>query len=74
MPLPLPIPQVDLDFGYPMAVAAMGMGFASIATWVWCDLLGMVPPPDNITTTFWLTRVVPIGAIGGLTLWLGNTM
>ncbi|KAG2431753.1 hypothetical protein HXX76_009249 [Chlamydomonas incerta] len=66
--------MVDLDFGYPMAVAAMGMGFASVATWVWCDVLGMVPPPENITTKFWLTRVVPIGAIGGLTLWLGNTM
>ncbi|KAG2449545.1 hypothetical protein HYH02_005687 [Chlamydomonas schloesseri] len=66
--------MVDLAFGYPMAVAAMGMGFASLATWVWCDVLAMVPPPENITYSFWLTRVVPIGACGGLTLWLGNTM
>lgn len=66
--------QVDLDFSYPMAVAAMGMGFASCATWLWCDMLKKVPPPEGVTARFFLTRIMPVGACGGLTLFLGSSM
>lgn len=66
--------QVDLNFHYPMAVAAMGMGFASVATFVYCDLLKRVPPVIGIDTKFYLTRIFPVGAIQGTSLFLGNKM
>ncbi|KXZ48371.1 hypothetical protein GPECTOR_28g778 [Gonium pectorale] len=66
--------MVDLKFKYPMAVAAMGMGFASIACFIWCDVLKMVPPALAVDTKFYWTRIFPVGACQGLTLFLGNQM
>ncbi|GIL76150.1 hypothetical protein Vretimale_5718 [Volvox reticuliferus] len=66
--------MVDLKFKYPMAVAAMGMGFASVATYVYCDLLKRVPPTIGVDTKFYWTRIFPVGACQGLTLFLGNQM
>ncbi|KAG2493819.1 hypothetical protein HYH03_008037 [Edaphochlamys debaryana] len=66
--------MVDLNFKYPMAVAAMGMGFASVACFVWCDLLRMVAPAVGVDNRFYWSRIFPVGACQGLTLFLGNMM
>ncbi|GLC43580.1 hypothetical protein PLESTB_000396100 [Pleodorina starrii] len=66
--------MVDLGFSYPMAVAAMGMGFASVATFLYCDVLKRVPPTVGIDAKFYWTRIFPVGACQGLTLFLGNQM
>ncbi|PNW73196.1 hypothetical protein CHLRE_14g622700v5 [Chlamydomonas reinhardtii] len=66
--------MVDLKFKYPMAVAAMGMGFASIACYIYCDLIKAVPPATAVDARFYWTRIFPVGACQGLTLFLGNQM
>ncbi len=65
---------MDLHFKYPMAVGAMGMGFASVATYVYCDVLRAVPPAAGVDTAFYWTRIFPVGACQGLTLFLANQM
>ncbi|EFJ49182.1 hypothetical protein VOLCADRAFT_104385 [Volvox carteri f. nagariensis] len=69
-----PMMQVDLNFKYPMAVAAMGMGFASVASYVYCDLLKRVPAAVGVDAKFYWKRIFPVGACQGLTLFLGNQM
>lgn len=57
-----------------MAVGAMGMGFASVFCSLYCDLLGQVPPAKGVDGCFYWTRIFPVGACQGLTLFLGNVL
>jgi hypothetical protein len=57
-----------------MAVAAMGMGFASVACYLYCDVLKQVPAVKGLDAKFYLTCVFPVGACQGFTLFLGNIL
>jgi hypothetical protein len=56
-----------------MAVAALGVAVSSLLGFIVCDVLHIMPP-INMNSQFYLTRVVPIGALSASALWLSNTL
>lgn len=65
--------MVELAWPYPMAVAAMGMAVSGLFGFIVCDVLKMVPAAD-INGSFYATRILPIGALQALAMWLSNTL
>eukprot|EP00798_Chlamydomonas_sp_ICE-L_P013238 gene13238-19074_t len=62
---------VDMGLPYPLAVASIGMGACSLFSFLYIDVLHMIPGV-NIDWHFYITRVVPVSLAQGLSLWLGN--
>jgi hypothetical protein len=65
--------MVELKWPYPMTVAAMGMAVSGLFSFIIIDVLRMVPNVD-MTYQFYLTRVLPIGALQALAMWLSNSL
>jgi hypothetical protein len=64
---------MDKDgFRFPMALSCLGMTCSSVASYVAVVHLRVVPRTIEIDAAFWLTRALPIGACGALTLYWGN--
>lgn len=64
---------VELLWPYPMTVSTFGTVFSAIAGFVACNLLNLAPPVE-LTMSQYMTKVLPVGAISAVALWLGNAL
>jgi hypothetical protein len=64
----------DLGFPFPIALSFWGQGATFTTAWFVCDVLQLVPPASNISFSFYITRVSPIGAAQGVAIWLSNKL
>lgn len=55
-----------------MTVSSMGMAASGFFAWLVCRPLKLVEAKANITTRYYITRMMPVGLFMGLTLWTGN--
>lgn len=59
-------------FPYPMTLSGLGMAFSGVAAYASCRVMGWGDPKRVITTKFYLTRILPVGALMAATLLCGN--
>eukprot|EP00891_Asterochloris_glomerata_P003668 jgi/Astpho2/3668/e_gw1.00059.28.1_t len=62
----------NVGFCYPMALSGMGMAFSSVASFIACKVLRIVPTKSAVSLRFYLTRIMPIGLGMSLALLFGN--
>jgi hypothetical protein len=63
----------DLGFHFPMAVASLGLIVTSFAASL-LVLSGVVVREKEISCSFWLTKIIPVGAAFATTLACGNAV
>jgi len=59
-------------FHYPMALSALGMSFSSIASFLCCRVFRIVEAKKNVSMSFYVERILPVGLFMALTLHFGN--
>lgn len=62
---------MDINFHYPMAVSALGTSACAIFSLVYCKMAGLEDPP-SVDNALYYSKIVPVGVMQGLTLFLGN--
>ena len=61
-----------LGFRFPMCLSGMGMAFSSVASYLSCQVFGLVEPNAPMSARLWMRAVLPVGLFMALTLQLGN--
>ncbi|PNH04174.1 putative sugar phosphate/phosphate translocator [Tetrabaena socialis] len=64
--------MVDLGFKYPMAVSALGMAMSGLLSYLSCRVLRLVEANSVVRLRFWVVKILPVGLLMALTLWMGN--
>lgn len=55
-----------------MALSALGMSFSSIASFLCCRVFRIVEAKKNVSLSFFIERILPVGLFMALTLHFGN--
>jgi drug/metabolite transporter (DMT)-like permease len=63
---------LSTGFPYPMALSGTGVAFTALASYISCHRLKLVEAKRQISVSYYLTRIMPVGLLTALTLGCGN--
>jgi hypothetical protein len=61
-------------FKYPMTLSGLGQAFSTVAAFVCCHVIKIVPAEKAVDMPFFLKRMLPVGLFMAVTLVCGNAV